>query len=128
MNRKAASLVALFALAIAMLLQITSAKAESILDFDLVNKTGYGIKAIYIGPSTSEEWGSNLLKEGTTLENNQKFELKFNPSATAPKWDIKIEWVDGGDAVYWKGFKLSDIQTITLKYSRESGETTAVTE
>jgi hypothetical protein len=128
MNRKAASLVALFALTIALLLQTSSAWAESALDFVLVNKTGYGIKGIYIGPSTSEEWGENLLKEGATLENNQTFTLKFSAKATAPKWDIKIEWVDGGDAVYWKGFKLADIHTITLKYDRASGETSAVEE
>ncbi|PTY03367.1 hypothetical protein DB346_05660 [Verrucomicrobia bacterium LW23] len=131
MNRKAASLVALFAMALLVLLQaaLPVARAEeSNLNFDLVNATGYGIKGIYIAPSTVETWGENLLTGDQTLENNQKMSVKFSPSASAPKWDIKIVWVDGGDAVYWKGYKLSEITTITLKYNRESGETSATAE
>ena len=33
----------------------TPAFAEGKQDFDLVNKTGYEIKEVYIGPSTSQE-------------------------------------------------------------------------
>ncbi len=44
------------------------------------------------------------------------------------KWDIMIAWVDEGDNVYWRGYKLAEISKITLKYDRKSGETTAVTE
>ena len=41
---------------------VTSARAESDLDFALVNKTGYDLKEIYIGPTASDEWGDNILK------------------------------------------------------------------
>jgi hypothetical protein len=41
----------------------TIARAESALDFKLVNKTGYGIKAIHIAPSASKQWGDNIITE-----------------------------------------------------------------
>lgn len=112
---------------LAVALGATAAQAESDLDFTLVNKTGYGIKEVYIGPTTSKDWGENLLEE--PLENNESIEITFHPKAAKiQKWDLMVVWVDDDEDVYWRGYKLSEINRITLKYNRETGQTTAVTE
>ena len=96
------------------------------LDFSLVNKTGYGIKAIYIAPSASTDWGDNLIDK--PMENGDSLAITFDPKAKAELWDIRIEWVDEGDPVVWKANKLSEITKITLHYDRKTDETTAETE
>ena len=114
-------LAALFAV------QSTPARADNDkLDFTLVNKTGYGIKAVYIAPSASTEWGDTLIEK--PLENGDSLAITFDPKAKAEHWDIRIEWVDPDEPVVWKSVKLSEINKITLHYNRETGETTAETE
>jgi hypothetical protein len=96
------------------------------LDFTLVNKTGYGIKGVYVSPSSSDDWGDNLISK--PLENGDSLAITFNEKAKAEKWDIRIEWVDSGDPVFWKGYKLPEINKITLHYDRDKDTTTAETE
>ncbi len=103
--------------------------AQSELDFTIVNKTGYAIKEIYIAPSSQEEWtdeDKNVLPR--SLKDEESVDITFSPKATAPKWDLKIVWVDGGDAVEWLGFDLTEISKITLFYDEKSEKTTAETE
>jgi len=45
------------------------------LDFSLVNKTGYGIKEVYIGPHSSDEWGENLINDA--FENGETLNISF---------------------------------------------------
>ena len=120
-------LVIFFAAVFAVALVLATAWADNEkLDFKLVNATGYGIKEIYVAPSASTEWGDNIIEK--PLENNETLNISFNEKATAEKWDLKIVWVDGGDAVYWKSVKLTEVNTITLHYNRDSGETSASAE
>ncbi len=117
-----------FALAI-ILGAVGSASAENELDFTLVNKTGWAIKEIYIAPSTQDEWeptDKNVLPR--SLKDEETVDITFNPEASAPKWDLKIVWVDGGEAVEWLGFNLSEISKITLFYDEKTDKTTAETE
>ena len=117
----------LAALVVGMLTQIIPAHADNDdLDFTLVNKTGYGIKEIYIAPSASTDWGDNIITKA--LENGDELSITFSAKAKAEHWDIRIAWVDPDDDVIWKSCKLSEINKITLHYNRDSGETTAVTE
>ena len=90
---------------------LANARAELNLDFTLVNSTGDDIKEIYISPTASDDWGDNLLKG--VLKDGQKLELTFSPKAKAAKWDIKAVYTDGGTPE-WKGYKLTEIETITL--------------
>ena len=102
-------------------------KAETNLDFKLINKTGYGISEVYIGPTTSDEWGDSIIDE--VLENNESVDVSFAPQAAGiAKWDLMVTFVDDESNVYWRGFKLSEINSITLKYNRETEETSAVTQ
>ncbi len=102
------------------------ASAEELnLDFKLVNKTGYTISKIYIGPSTQEEWGDNILKEA--LADGETVDISFDPKATAAKWDIKVIYEDK-DTAQWIGLKLTEISKISLFYNADKGTTTAQTE
>jgi hypothetical protein len=124
--RKRLITAVLAAIVVMATLPVQTSHAASELDFSIVNKTGYGIKELYVAPSASTDWNDNLLEE--PLENNEEVAITFSPDADAAKWDIMIVWVDGGDKVYWKGLKLAEIAKVTLKYDRASGQTTAVTE
>jgi len=110
-----------------LLLSAANAHAEALdLDFSLVNSTGYSIKELYVGPSASEEWGDNILK--AALKDGQTLKITFHSKATATKWDLRIVWEDDGKAVVWYGYKLTDIETITLKYDDATVKTSAKTE
>ena len=125
MLRKLA-VAASFALAV-LALPVPAVHAASELDFTLANGTGYGIAELYIAPSASDSWGSNILQSG--LENGESVAIQFHPSAeSASDWDIMIVWVDGGDKVYWRHANLKNISKITLKYNRSTGETKAISE
>jgi hypothetical protein len=104
------------------------AHAESALDFKLVNRTGYGIKAIHIGPSSQKEWGENILSE--SLGDGESVDIEFQPkAANIAKWDLLVSWDDPDDPdVYWVGYKLSEITTITLKYDAATNKTSAAVE
>ena len=117
-----------FALVLGLVLLVPmAAQAESELDFTMVNGTGYGIKEVYVSPSAADHWGNNILPR--TLENGEGLKVTFAPQAEGiEEWDLMIVWVDGGDKVYWRGYKLSEINKITLHYDRESGETSATVE
>ena len=104
------------------------AQAESALDFQLVNATGYGISAIYIAPSSSKNWGANILEEG--LGDGESASVTFQPAAAhIGKWDLRVSWEDEEDPdVYWTGYDLSKISKITLKYDHASNKTSAIVE
>lgn len=105
----------------------TVARAESQLDFTLVNATGYGIKAIYIAPSASKNWEENVIDE--VLETGESIAIEFSPKTKATKFDLMVSWEDEDDPdVYWTGYDLSEISKITLKYDRKTNKTTAATE
>jgi hypothetical protein len=102
--------------------------AESTLDFTLVNKTGYGIKAVHVAPSASTDWGENIISE--VLEEGESVAIEFQPKAgRIGKWDLLVSWEDTSDPdVHWTGYDLSTINKITLKYDRKSNKTSATTE
>ena len=119
--------VLLAALVLGVFSQITPAHADNAnLDFTLVNKTGYGIKEIYIAPSASTEWGDSVIAK--PMENGDQLAITFSPKAQAEHWDIRIVWVDEGADVVWKKCKLTEINKFTLHYNRDTDETSAEAE
>jgi len=65
--------------------------AQTILDFKVVNKTGIPFYSLYVGASSSEDWGKDLLPEDI-LDNDEEMEIKFTRGEiTDCKWDI---WMD----------------------------------
>lgn len=115
-------------IAILMLLvgMVRTARAESELDFALANKTGYDIKELYIGPTSSDDWGDNILKR--TLKDGQTLNVTFSPRAAAAKWDIKVVYEVDDTSAEWRGYKLKEITKISIYYNHDTDKTTAKTE
>ena len=118
--------VALLTLVLLVVGLCSSANAKELnLDFKLVNKTGYTISKIFIGPSTSEDWGSNIME--SPLADGETLDVSFDPKANAEKWDIKVIYEDKDEAT-WIGCKLTEISKITLHYDADKDKTSATTE
>ncbi|MEY2563268.1 MAG: hypothetical protein QOH88_1461 [Verrucomicrobiota bacterium] len=117
MNKPLRSSILLLALLLGL---VMPASAQLDLDFTLVNKTGYDIKEVYVGPTSSEDWGDNILK--ATLKDGESLELKFHEKATAEKWDIKVVYTDG-ETAWWKGYELTKINKINLFWGKDKGST-----
>jgi hypothetical protein len=96
------------------------------LDFSLVNKTGYGIKEVYVAPHSTDTWSANL--SSNPLENGETLNISFDEDVKVAKWDIKIVWVDQGSPVVWMNCKLADISKLILHYNRDTDETSAEVE
>src|SRR5437870_5150687 len=91
-----------------------NAGAELNLDFELVNKTGYDIKSLYIGPSANKEWTDDMeVLHGRTFPNGSTLDITFNPKARAEKWDIMVEWVGDYENDQWLNLKLTEISKVT---------------
>ncbi len=99
------------------------------LDFTIVNKTGYDIKALSIGASGTGEWTKDdeVLK-GKSFKNGESYDIKFHPKATAAKWDIMVTWADGSGSEEWLNLKLTEIEKVTLIYDKEKDVTKAIIE
>lgn len=96
------------------------------LDFTIVNKTGYDIKALYVGPSGTGDWTKDdEVMKGRTFANGSSLDIKFNPRAKAELWDIKVDWADDSESVEWLKLNLTKIEKVTLTYDKETNKTTA---
>ena len=99
------------------------------LDFTLVNKTGYDIKEVLVGPSATKDWSPDMeILKGRTFKDGATMEVKFHPKATAENWDIKVEWADGSPSEEWIKLNLTKIEKVTLKYDKAADKTTAIIE
>jgi hypothetical protein len=93
-------------------------------DFNLVNKTGYDIKSVFVSPSKSSEWEDDVLGKDT-LEDGDSWDIKFHRSSHACKWDLKVVYdVDSSTAV-WNGIDLCQVQKITIRYNKKTDTTSA---
>lgn len=113
-------------LAAAMAFCLNSAAFAGGLDFSLDNETGYDIKAVYIDPNSSNVWtddvmGADILANGTAVD------ITFAEGQDTCNWDLKVEWTEDYAPTVWTALNLCDISEVTLKYNRDTGETTAFT-
>ncbi|MBI4748251.1 MAG: hypothetical protein HY774_07155 [Acidobacteria bacterium] len=99
------------------------------LDFTLVNRTGYSIKAVYIGASGTGDWTKDdeVLK-GRTFRNGTALDITFHPRARAEEWDIMVEWSDGSGSEEWLELDLTEITKLTLVYDGERDVTSVIIE
>ena len=106
-----------------------SAASNPDLDFTLINKTGYAIKNVYIGASGTGNWTKeDEVLNGRNFANGNSLEIKFNPKATAEKWDVKVEWADNSGSEEWLKLNLTEIEKVTLVYDKDKDETSAIVE
>ena len=99
------------------------------LDFTIVNKTGYDIKALYIGASGTGDWSKedDVLK-GKGFPNGKSYPIQFQPKEKHEKWDIMVTWADGSGSVEWLNLKLTEIEKVTLVYDKAKDKTSAIIE
>ena len=99
------------------------------LDFTIVNKTGYDIKALSIGASGTGDWTKeDEVLKGRAFPNGKSYDIKFSPRAKAEKWDIMVTWADGSGSEEWLNLKLTEIEKVTLIYDKEKDVTKAIIE
>ncbi len=92
-------------------------------DFNLINKTGIEIHALYVSPADQDEWGDDILGEDT-LPNGDEVEITFDRKEKAALWDLRIEDENGG-SVEWEKLKLVEIAQVTLHYDKKTRKATA---
>lgn len=75
------------------------------------NQTGYDFYAVYVKPSASSNWGSDLISDVGILYNGQGCYVNLNVYRTS--WDIAVK-DRNGNWHYWWRWDLSDSKGITL--------------
>lgn len=104
------------------LLATTSAHAEN-LDFSLVNKTGYVISEVYVSSASTNDWEEDVMGRDV-LANNESVDIEFTKGSKGCKWDLKVIYDDGEEAV-WDSLNLCATSQVSLRYNRKKGETWA---
>ena len=93
-------------------------------DFNLVNKTGYDIKSVFVSPSKSSDWEDDVLGK-ESLGDGDSWDIKFRRSSHTCKWDLKVVYeVDSSTAV-WSDIDLCQVEKITIRYNKNTDATSA---
>ncbi len=114
---------------IAVSLLVASATAPALAgdqDFSLVNKTGYQIDEVYVGPVSSENWGHDIMGSGS-LGNGETVAITFTAPSSVCQWDMKVKYNDG-DTAEWHNLNLCNTSKISLFWDKNAGTTRAVTD
>lgn len=115
-------ILSMLAVASVPLFAATPALAEN-LNFALVNKTGYTINEVYVSSAATDDWEEDVMGRDT-LDHNDRVNIKFDKGARGCKWDVKVVYEDGEEAMR-QGFDLCKISEITLRYDGKKGTTWA---
>jgi len=117
------SFAALLAVLVLAFAAPSQTRAESALDFVLVNDTGYTIDKIFVSPTKTEEWGEDVMGQDQ-LEDGKSVKIHFNRSHEGiSKWDIKVVFTDNENR-YWTGLDLSSISEVTIHYKNDHATAT----
>ena len=115
-------------LVLAAALLLSSAFGQSALadnrDFKLINATGYQIKHVYIDEASSDAWTDDILGRDN-LDDGDSVDIQFGKGDKGCKWDMKVVYSDGESAV-WSGFDLCTINSVKLKWNKNTGVTSAI--
>ena len=86
-------------------------------DFRLVNKTGWTFEKVFVSPSNSKRWGSDVMGRDV-LEDGEAVRIRFSRDEEECLWDLKV--VDkNGDSEVWSKLNLCKAREITLKYEHK---------
>lgn len=96
-------------------------------DFTLVNSTGYPISEVYVSPSKSKNWGSDVLGKHT-IAHGEAWKITFPQSKAQCVQDMQIVFEDDDSKVVWENLDLCEINKLTLTYNRSTGVTRAIKE
>jgi hypothetical protein len=93
-------------------------------DFSLANKTGYELKALYVAPSKSDDWGDDILGQDV-LSDGQTVNIHFSPKVKTCTWDLKVTYTDDDSNAVWEKIDLCSVDKITIHYDRKNNVTRA---
>ena len=93
-------------------------------DFTLVNKTGYALSEVYVAPSKSDYWESDILGRDL-MPDGEAFEISFDWADKSCFWDLKVIYHYDNSSAVWYGIDLCTVSKITIKYNRTSDTTSA---
>ncbi|WP_342151262.1 hypothetical protein [Methylorubrum sp. SB2] len=117
MLRQAVSLSLLAATLMAPLPALAQGKQ----DFTIVNRTGYQIDEVYVGPVSQRHWGEDVMGKDA-IGDGESANITFNGGSKACKWDIKVVYNDGDESEF-REVNLCNVSTVTLFWNRKSGTT-----
>jgi hypothetical protein len=120
------NIIASFAIALLVILGLAPSvvRAESALDFTLVNDTGYTIDKVFVSPSKQEKWGPDVMGPDDQVPDGKSVHIRFSREHEKDtKWDLKIEFTDG-EYRYWTDLDLSTISEITIHYKNDHATAT----
>src|SRR5690349_3682759 len=104
-----------------------SAFAQDIRNVTVVNGTGYGIKFLGFNNPGDNEWSDNEL--GEVLANGRSIYVKFNNADKGCVWNFRISWeLSGYPDVLWRNVNLCELDKLTLKWDRNTNETSFIGE
>ena len=125
---KTHKLISLFTASLAVMALVlsftpSSARADSPLDFVLVNDTGYTIDKIFVSPTKIEAWGEDVMGQDQ-LEDGKSVKIHFSRAHEKDtKWDIKVVFTDNENR-YWTDLDLSTISEVTIHYKNDHATAT----
>jgi hypothetical protein len=93
-------------------------------DFQLVNKTGYELKALYVAPSKSDDWQEDVLGQDV-LGDGQTVNIHFNSKTKTCNFDLKVTYSDDDSNAVWEKIDLCTVEKITIHYDRKNDVTRA---
>ena len=111
-------------LALATALFAPSALADSVLDFQLENRTGYTIREIYISPSKKDNWGKVI--NNSPIRDGADYPMKAKGTAKVQKYDLKAVYADGAGSPVWYDLDPTQFSRLTLKWDKTKKKTVAV--
>lgn len=117
------SFTALLAVIVAAFVTPSQVRADSALDFVLVNDTGYTIDKVFVSPTKTEEWGEDVMGQDQ-LEDGKSVKIHFSRAHEKDtKWDIKVVFTDKENR-YWTNLDLSTISEVTIHYKNDHATAT----
>ncbi|MBF0148222.1 MAG: argininosuccinate lyase [Magnetococcales bacterium] len=93
-------------------------------DFTLVNKTGYTLDQVYVSPAHSDDWEEDILGRDT-MDDGESVPIHFSRNVTTCEWDLKVVYYDDNSSAVWSNIDLCSVSKITIRWNKNSGETTA---
>ena len=101
----------------------TWTQAQTVLDFKLVNNTGYTFYAVYLTYTDTEDWGEDILPDAM-VEDGDVIDISFDyvDDETICTWDLKLtEDASEETWVYLNELDLCEAKIVTI-YIDEDGE------
>ena len=101
----------------------TWTQAQTVLDFKLVNNTGYTFYAVYLTDTDTEDWGEDILPDAM-VEDGDVIDITFDyiDDETICTWDLKLtEDASEETWVYLNELDLCEAKIVTI-YIDEDGE------